>query len=169
MTDSQKYSSCQLWKWNIVLFELSLTSQTAIFLYYFVTDMYNQWLKHSNNPTFAQKMLINLSHIAPVCILVLEYICFSTTPIIPRHFVCSFLFCNAYIITNITVTKVSGKMIYPGFHWNSWVDSILLILGLNFANMIVFFFFVYLTKLLHNKNSLIRDIIFKTGGIRESQ
>lgn len=51
LTDSEKYSTWQVWKWSIVLYEISISSETVITLYFYITDILSIWLKLNKHAT----------------------------------------------------------------------------------------------------------------------
>lgn len=119
MNRKYKNSVCQAWKWHIVFFQISATTEvieTIIFwpVLYSPTPIYGPF---KNSAYFQVSKVID--HYLPLVILIIDYI-LSSPAFVLRHLIFSFSYGLLFMISNMIVS-LAGDAPYKFMDWSSVV------------------------------------------------
>jgi len=156
-TDANPFSIRKLWKWYIFIFELALCLEMVIAPYFwlFLWSVLNNGKEGS-----MEEVNLVLCHTISISILLIEFSCVNSVPVILRHYSAISIIIVLYIIVNLVETKVSGKPIYPGITWDS-VTGCLIPLGVFLVSFILFWIMSCVSKCKMKKiknNYLYKDV-----------
>jgi hypothetical protein len=95
----------------------------SIFLVEFIVSTY-YWIMIAPNKPNPLKRGDYLDHAVPFLLLSFDYFLLSAYPMIGKHVIVIIILSVSYLITNCTVTLVTGEVVYTGMDWRSVVGII---------------------------------------------
>ena len=163
--ENDKYKIFVAWKWNNFFFQQALIMEIFLVPYFWILLWPGlkraSWFK---SQTDAEILGLCLDHTLPFCVLLIEYVFVSGTPLQIRHFLMNLTLSLLYMLFNIIYVKVTGHAIYATLKWNHWYLYIVIPIVLGLAMTIMFFLLYYLTlaKLRVLGHNDIIDVVYYT-------
>jgi len=117
-----------VWKWGIFFYEISLTFEIIITLFFWAVLF--PLMKSKSAWTF-------IDHISPILILTIDY-CLNRIPFSLRHLPLSMGILLIYGIVNMTYTLVTHKPIYPPLNFHDFMSFVwaVVLVGLEAAGFL---------------------------------